>query len=228
MAKRGAKPKGEYAGKSGVLSTRIRQDTRDALQSAKNQSGRSLSQEIEYRLRRSFDEDENIKDKFGTRQNYTVMRALSHLARSMKNPDLSRKEKKDPDTESHDWLSDPYTFECAFETMLIYLSSIRPEGDVIEPKNQANNGQSWDQTRAVLRVLTFAGAVRDADPSIPLLHRSSAQHYFSILKDGLGEIEKRTKLHPGEETSLDEVAEGLNLDKRLKPKPTKRKSRKAK
>ena len=57
MAKAGRKPKGEYSGKSAVFSTRIRPDTRDALWQAAKASGRTLSQEVEFRLRRSIDED---------------------------------------------------------------------------------------------------------------------------------------------------------------------------
>jgi hypothetical protein len=47
----GRKPKGEYTGKSATITTRIRPDTRDALEKAARANGRSLSQEVEFRLR---------------------------------------------------------------------------------------------------------------------------------------------------------------------------------
>ncbi len=50
----GRKPKGEYRGKSAVFSTRITPDLRRDLEKASKKSGRSLSQEIERRLKDSF------------------------------------------------------------------------------------------------------------------------------------------------------------------------------
>jgi TraY domain len=48
--RRGRRPQGEYAGKTGVMSFRIRPDTKAALREAATTSGRSLSQEAEHRL----------------------------------------------------------------------------------------------------------------------------------------------------------------------------------
>lgn len=53
----GRKPKGEIAGKSALLSTRIRPDTRAMLKRAAKEAGRSVSQEAELRLIRSFASD---------------------------------------------------------------------------------------------------------------------------------------------------------------------------
>jgi hypothetical protein len=52
---RGARPKGEYAGKASWLSTRITGDLRAKLEGSAQKCGRSLSQEVEHRLRRSFE-----------------------------------------------------------------------------------------------------------------------------------------------------------------------------
>ena len=49
----GRKPKGEFAGKSATITTRIQPRTRAVLQAAAGASGRSLSQEVEFRLRAS-------------------------------------------------------------------------------------------------------------------------------------------------------------------------------
>jgi hypothetical protein len=54
----GRKPKGTLTNKSAWLSTRIRDDTREKLELAANENDRSLSQEIELRLRGSFIERE--------------------------------------------------------------------------------------------------------------------------------------------------------------------------
>jgi hypothetical protein len=55
----GRKPKGPISGKSAWLSTRISNDTRQRLEQAAKQKDRSLSQEIELRLRQSFAEKES-------------------------------------------------------------------------------------------------------------------------------------------------------------------------
>jgi TraY domain len=47
----GRKPKGEFTGKTATITTRIQPDTRDALEEAAQTSGRSLSQEVEFRLK---------------------------------------------------------------------------------------------------------------------------------------------------------------------------------
>jgi hypothetical protein len=60
MARRGRPPKGEYPEKKRVFASRIREDTWEMLQRAAAKSGRSLSQEFEFRLRRSLDDDEKI------------------------------------------------------------------------------------------------------------------------------------------------------------------------
>ena len=49
----GRKPRGEFKGKTATLTTRITPETRRALDSAAQKSGRSLSQEVEYRLGQS-------------------------------------------------------------------------------------------------------------------------------------------------------------------------------
>lgn len=51
----GRKPRGAFRGKSAVLTTRITPGTRKALESAAASSGRSLSQEVETRLRQSLE-----------------------------------------------------------------------------------------------------------------------------------------------------------------------------
>lgn len=49
----GRKPRGEFAGKTATLTTRITPATREALERAAQKSGRSLSQEAEHRLDQS-------------------------------------------------------------------------------------------------------------------------------------------------------------------------------
>ena len=75
MGRRGPKPAGPYEHKTTVFSTRIRPDTRERLANAAAARGRPLSQEVEHRLRASFDRDDDIVRVFGTDANYAVMRS---------------------------------------------------------------------------------------------------------------------------------------------------------
>lgn len=52
--KPGVRPKGEYSAKSRAFTTRVTADLRAALDAAIEISGRSLSQEVEHRLRLTF------------------------------------------------------------------------------------------------------------------------------------------------------------------------------
>ena len=78
MGKRpGPTPRGEFEDKSAVFSTRIRADTRDWLEETSKESDRSLSQQVEYLLRRAREEDGKIEKAFGSRRNYALMRTIS-------------------------------------------------------------------------------------------------------------------------------------------------------
>jgi hypothetical protein len=66
----GRKPKGPIKGKSAAISTRVTVELRRQLDDAASQSGRSLSQEIEVRLRHSLAE---------TREQDSYVRALQYL-----------------------------------------------------------------------------------------------------------------------------------------------------
>lgn len=116
MGKRGPAPKGEYAGKSKVLSTRIRPDTRAMLEKAKKESGRSLSQEIENRLRRTFYEDREIDAAFGDSKVFVLMRLVALALSSVQN---TRRPKLK-------WYDDPNLFDDALSTIRKVLMAIYP------------------------------------------------------------------------------------------------------
>lgn len=59
----GPKPKGPFEGKRKTLTTRITENTRTALEDAATQNDRSLSQEIEFRLAKSFLDERSEKDQ---------------------------------------------------------------------------------------------------------------------------------------------------------------------
>ena len=65
--RRGPKPKGPFEDKRKTLTTRITEQMRIALEGAANDSGRSLSQEIELRLERSFEPGRSLEKQLEER-----------------------------------------------------------------------------------------------------------------------------------------------------------------
>jgi hypothetical protein len=169
MAK-GPAPKGEYFGKSSVFSTRIRPDLRKKLDAAATKSGRSVSQEVEHRLRQTFIDEDQIADRFGDRLTYSLMRMMAlaiHLPTSVAKP--SR------------WLQDPEQFEIAVSAALNVLEAVRPNGvvdaSVLHQRHLQTQGQ-----KSAFRVWR---AVKRADPALALDKGTREDHLSGRLKDGL-------------------------------------------
>ena len=70
----GRPPRGEYVDKRKTLSTRITSELRDRLDKSADESGRSLSQEIEFRLEQSFRDEKALYREFGDKSLYMTMR----------------------------------------------------------------------------------------------------------------------------------------------------------
>lgn len=166
MGKRGPAPRGEFVGKTTVFSTRIRPDTRAALKQSAERSGRSLSQEIEYRLRRSFSEDEKIADVFGTRRNYALMRVIASLMEI-----------------NTEWADDPVTFNELVQSINSFLQSMRPSGGATEHPFGLPSGWEGEDlaARAVLEI-------RHANSTLPLSRGSRSEHRRAVIKGDLGPL----------------------------------------
>jgi hypothetical protein len=179
---KGPAPKGEYAGKSSVFSTRIRPDLRKNLEKAANQSGRSISQEVEYRLRRSFIEDERIAEAFGDRETYRLMRMLAdavHFA------EVRLKQR---------WLDDPETFQTAITAMSQMLRAVAPEDSDSDPHIDKSIYDKMVRLNANLFAFDRWLKVRNADAAIPAQSASSEEAAKnSIAKRDLSRIVERTE-----------------------------------
>ncbi len=129
MGKRGPQASGGYGDKTAVLSTRITGDLRQSLEDAAATSGRSLSSEIEHRLRRSFDDDRVI-DQLGGQQLYAILRTVAATMSMAGTGWVS--ELDSPTDPPVDWLNDPYGYERAFWAVVTVLDAMRPPGDLSE------------------------------------------------------------------------------------------------
>jgi hypothetical protein len=202
MGKRGPAPKGEYAGKSKVLSTRIRPDTREALSTAAAASGRSLSQEIEHRLRRSFLEDGKISDLFGTREAFSIFRLAALALERGWNP-------KNPEG---DWRSDPVAFDHGVRLINAILEPIRPLGltKTKAKRRNVSDKEMWARHDAA----TLWNEIQHAETNLPLSAGTRGQYLARILKTDLGEIGRRPKIFEGTADEMRRHAQELTEKER--------------
>jgi hypothetical protein len=175
MGRRGPQPKGEYAGQSAVFSTRIRPELKAALESAAEDSGRSLSQEVAHRLRRTFVEDERMADAFGSRRNYLVVRMIGLAMQASKIYG---------DDQAADWLDDPASFDAAVTMANVILKALRPSGKPTMRVPRKILASTYGSTAAIL-----LKDVQGADPSEPL-NRSRQHRVFKGLKSGFAGLLK--------------------------------------
>ncbi len=114
VAKRrpGPKPKGPIADKRRAFTTRITEETRKRLEQASVDSGRSISQEAELRLERTFADDERI----GGIAAYRLMQIFG-LAKQLIE-----------DRTGKPFESDPSTYDEVTEAWTAILEKFRPKG----------------------------------------------------------------------------------------------------
>jgi len=176
--RRGPAPKGDYAGKAKTINTRATPDLREALEQAAKKSGRSLSQEIETRLRRTFREEDDLAKRFGSVAAARFFQATAQIMNLMRNPE-------NPEA---DWLQDPYSFLLAAEVLHTSLYLVRPK--------EATDGFLAHGLKAELEPAetteTFWRETANSNPSLPLDPRLSFKEWFvRHLKGAIPEIVER-------------------------------------
>jgi hypothetical protein len=211
MGKRGPQPKGEYGGKIGrtaVLSTRLQPDTRARLSEAAKTNGRSLSQELEHRLRRSFIEEDNVVDFYGCQPNAAIVKLLGAVIQSTcTNWLMKTRDGWVPDVhkEPREWLRDPKLFDQVLTAIVHALMWFRPGG--------GRDEQFLFYHSTAEQIIN---EIRSADPSLPITKRSMRQHAMAMLKDKLGDLARHR--HPYDDWSEKEPPLRIVL-----PRPAKRK-----
>src|SRR5262245_40561620 len=130
MARLGRPPKHDAAKKSAHLSVRISARLREQLEAARRtaEPERSLSQEIELRLRQSFELDAEIKKRFGGNGTYWVLWLMANAIRHIEHTSGIAI------TAERHWFDDPFVFDqvvVAIETIFRYL---RPAGRAVAPR----------------------------------------------------------------------------------------------
>ena len=165
---RGRAPKGEYAGKTEVMSFRLTPDTKAALRRAAATSGRSLSQEAEHRLRRGLDEEEAISKLWGDVKTSAMLRLAAQVVQSL---GTTR------DTKVH-WTADAKLFDSAIEAIAGTLKLFRP----LQAEGISVGSPEIDAP--ALKIVEEAQATK---LSRPLSKSSRRQRAMARFKEDLGQ-----------------------------------------
>lgn len=184
--KRGRPPKGEVTDKRATLSTRITSELREALDIACRKNDRSLSQEIELRLLRSFDRDASIEEMYGSRENYALVRMIIMAMNTVEA------------VTGRSWKKDPYTFVQCKKAILGVVRPFRPDGSA-EPPADLRAPEELDPSdlggAAAAGVLTQVVLADPDKPPLPqkgVFYSNEAMTSARIHKD-LGKLEEKLK-----------------------------------
>jgi hypothetical protein len=174
MARRGRPPKGEYPEKKRVFASRIREDTWEMLQRAAAKSGRSLSQEFEFRLRRGLDDDEKIESAFGDLKTFGLMKLAAQAVKSM--CDLNN-------LKVH-WTANVTAFDEALEVITRTLQGFRPH--VLTATNLVTGPPELGKP-----LIETVREIQAADPTRPLGKVSKRERAMLRLQSELGDLVDR-------------------------------------
>ena len=174
MARRGRRPKGEYPEKKRVFASRIREDTWEMLQRAAAKSGRSVSQEFEFRLRRSLDDDEKIESAFGDLKTFGLMKLAAQAVKSM--CDLNN-------LKGH-WTANVTAFDEALEVITRTLKGFRPH--VLTATNLVTGPPELGKP-----LIETVREIQAADPTRPLGKVSKRERGMLRLQSELRDLVDR-------------------------------------
>ena len=123
MAKRGRPPKDAASRKSAQLGLRISPTLRAQLEEARLSADpeRTLSSEIEFRLRTSFQTPQTEIERFGGPENYWLCRTIAERAAGMQQQTGKA------------WWTDRYSFDEFFTMVTEFLDYFRPRGGRVVP-----------------------------------------------------------------------------------------------
>jgi hypothetical protein len=178
--------KGEYRDKTQVLSTRISAELREALAAAAK--GRTLSREIEHRLRRTFSEDKQVEAIFGSRRNFQLMRLIASVIESTVNRKVDM-----PKKSIVDWTADPYVFDQAMRAIVAVLEAIRPPGAVPQSLNETLD-QYGGTFQGEFNAIETLREIQKA-PDALLLKGTRHQKKMADVKQDIGDLADRALIY---------------------------------
>ena len=118
MTNRGRPPKDSSDRKDTQISVRISSALRGQLEEARRDTDveRSLSQEIELRLRQSFEQDQKIEEQFHGKTNYWLLKNIADGMRYINQQSQT------------EWFSDRWTFDQVKSLVVTMFDFFKPKG----------------------------------------------------------------------------------------------------
>lgn len=149
-------------GKRHAVGIRTTKEIKDLLQRAANSSGRSVAQEIEFRLERSFDRQgllgEGLILAYGREAGDMIRIMAREFARNGRiGAQIARGEPPKP---SDDWLDNAFGYDQGARAVICLLERLRPPGDPKLPTTDAATAQALEQ-RAARSVEITLSAIKD-------------------------------------------------------------------
>lgn len=189
---RGRPPLRATGAKRASFGTRITEELKNRIEAAAAMSGRSTSEEIEYRLDRSFEGEKAEAEKFGGEHLVPVFQMLGAAARLV--------EQKAGKTAQEDWDTNLAVLEACKKLLPVALGTIRPE-----PPEEWKDLIAADippPARYPERPMGLGGLLSDPDPQAQEEHakavaafeeherqrREEADAYSSRVEKALGRI----------------------------------------
>lgn len=122
---RGRKPSGAYTGQTAVFSTRMTPALRKMIEKSAKKNRRSLTQEVEDRLRKSFETEKWIKETYGDPRTYAFLRLLT-LVTSPEFYEVEEASETGKPVRRH-WLDDRFHYDLVARAIQSILKLVRPE-----------------------------------------------------------------------------------------------------
>ena len=178
MVKKGGRPpKGDYPNRLATFSTRVTPELREALDEAARRGGRSLSQEVERRLRRSFDAD-SLEQAFENSEHYALARIFKKIIDAIEHISF------------RPWHDSAYTVDAVGRAMWLVLKAFQGSTSQKAPESTATLAKNADAL-----AYSVAGGILDSltFPSPPPLdkkgvYHSKQMHMFPRIREGLGDL----------------------------------------
>jgi len=194
--KPGRPPKGPYPGKSAALATRVSPELRAAIDEMARRAGRSLSQEVEFRLRSTFDANlkmdrrEQLAQLFGGPENMAIFRLIAEVQ-------ATAEYYVTQEIEGKSWKDDPFVCKTFRHAADVIWKALGPRGEAVPPTGVKLPGDGDPEVLGEAIAWGALSSVQLADDEPPLAaqgkHYSNQMMMYPSIKRGLGELMKRLK-----------------------------------
>jgi hypothetical protein len=137
-----------------------------------------MSQELERRLQRTFIDDDNAIDFYGSQETAAVVKLIGATIQSTAARESTKRK--------HDWLKEQWLFDDVMGAIEYVLLWFRPDGGSGRGHIALSSGTD--------RADELIHEIRSADPALPITKGSTRQHALAMLKDKLGDLARHP--HP--------------------------------